>query len=104
MTGYVKVAKAHEIAPGSMKAVEVDGVPLVLCNVDGKYYALHDECTHENYPLSEGTLEGCALVCMLHGATFALETGDVLEPPAYEAVRTYAVKQEGGDVYVAVEP
>ncbi len=41
---------------------------------------------------------------MLHGATFALETGDVLEPPAYEAVRTYAVKQEGGDVYVAVEP
>jgi nitrite reductase/ring-hydroxylating ferredoxin subunit len=84
-----------------MKAVEVNGEQVLLCNVDGEFCAVQDECTHECFPLSEGTLEGDAVVCTLHGARFALKTGEVLAPPALVPVRTYEVRVEGEDVLVA---
>ncbi|NIN70800.1 MAG: Rieske 2Fe-2S domain-containing protein [Gemmatimonadetes bacterium] len=99
---FTKVATTGEVAPGEMISVEVNGEQVVLCNVGGEFYAVHDECTHERFPLSEGTLEGQAVVCTLHGARFSLETGEVLAPPALVPVRTYEVRVEGEDVLVAV--
>jgi len=100
---FVRVASASEVPPGEMKAVRVDGVDVLLCNVDGEVYAVHDECTHECFPLSEGTLDGHAVVCMLHGARFDVRNGEVLALPAYGPVATYAVETNGEDILVAVE-
>ncbi len=98
---FMKVATTGELAPGEMISVEVDGEQVLLCNVGGEFHAVHDECTHESYPLSEGTLEGSAVVCTLHGARFALESGEVLAPPALVPLKTYAVRVEGEEVLVA---
>jgi nitrite reductase/ring-hydroxylating ferredoxin subunit len=99
----VKVAEVGEVAPGELKAVDVEGEAVVLCNVAGEFFAVHDECTHENFPLSEGTLEGGVLCCLLHGARFDVKTGEVLALPAYGPVKTYEVQVEGEDIFVAVE-
>jgi nitrite reductase/ring-hydroxylating ferredoxin subunit len=100
---FTKVATTDELAPGEMISVEVNGEQVLLCNVGGEFYAVHDECTHECFPLSEGTLEGNAVVCALHGARFSLETGEVLAPPALVPVKKYAVRVEGEDVLVAAD-
>lgn len=100
---YVTVATRGDVQPGEMRAVDVEGVPVLLCNVEGEYFAVHDECTHECFPLSEGKLDGHTLTCMLHGASFDIKTGEVLALPAYEPVRTYRVRVEGEDVSVALE-
>lgn len=92
-----------DVPPGTMKVADVDGVPLVLCNVDGEFYAVHDECTHETYPLSEGTLKGHSLTCMLHGACFDVRTGEVLALPAYDELETFEVKVDGEDVLVSLD-
>lgn len=92
-----------ELPPGSMKAVDVDGVQILVCNVAGDFHAVHDECTHECFPLSEGELEGHALVCMLHGARFDVRTGAILALPAYEPLKTYEVRVDGEGVWVAGE-
>ncbi len=100
---FVPVATRSEVPPGRMKAVEVDGAQVLVCNVGGEYYAVHDECTHECFPLSEGSLDGHAVVCMLHGAGFDVTTGDILAPPAYERLKTYRVRIDGEYVCVAVD-
>lgn len=99
----MKVATVGEVPAGGMKSVSVDGEQVVLCNVGGEFYAVHDECTHESFPLSEGTLEGKRLTCMLHGAQFDVETGEVLALPALEAVKTYRVEVDGDDIMIAVD-
>jgi 3-phenylpropionate/trans-cinnamate dioxygenase ferredoxin subunit len=86
-----------------MKAVEAGGAALLVCNVGGRLYAVRDECTHEGFPLSEGSVEGETVVCRLHGARFDLRSGEVLAPPAYEPLETYEVRVDGDDVWVAVE-
>lgn len=99
---FVRVAGRSEIGRGCMKSVKVGAVHVTICNVDGELFAIHDQCTHECYPLSGGTLDGKVVTCLLHGARFDVTTGAVLSPPAYENVKTYAVRVEGEDILIAV--
>lgn len=104
MAEFVKVARVSEVPPGTMKGVEVNGVGVALCNVEGAFYAVRDECTHEEFPLSAGELEERVVTCPLHGAQFDVTTGRVKALPAVVPVQTYPVKVEGDEVYVATEP
>jgi nitrite reductase/ring-hydroxylating ferredoxin subunit len=76
---WVEVGNAHDIAPGQMKPVGVEGVEVLLANVDGKIYACRDRCGHQNAPLSMGRLDGRKITCPLHGAVFDITTGQNLE-------------------------
>ena len=81
MSRFVEVIKTVEIAPGGMKAVEVEGHEIVVCNVDGKFYALERRCGHMNAPLEKGTLDGKILTCAMHCARFDITTGEALSGP-----------------------
>ena len=94
------VAQTADLAPGQMQAVEVNGKRIVLCNVDGAIFALSDECPHAGGWLSEGDLFGKEIVCPLHGATFDVTTGAVVEPPADEPLACYSVRITGADIEV----
>ena len=43
---FVKVAETKDIQPTNMKTVEVNGEKICLANVEGKYYAISNICTH----------------------------------------------------------
>jgi len=101
--GFVRVAGVGDLAAGEMMAVEVSGAPVLLCNVAGEFFAVHDECTHESFPLSEGTLDGHCVICLLHGARFDVRNGKVVALPAYGPLKSYEVRVEGDDILVAVE-
>jgi glycine betaine catabolism B len=53
MRNFVKVAETKDIQPSKMMAVEVN-VKKYVANVEGKYYAIHNVCTHMGGPLAEG--------------------------------------------------
>src|ERR1700738_3617884 len=93
------VAKLSEIPPGTAKKVEVDGVEVLLCNVDGDMYAIEDVCTHDGGPLDQGELQGCKIMCPRHGATFDVTTGRALTLPAVVPLPTYDVRVEGDDIF-----
>ena len=97
---FVKVAEAKEIAPSSMKAVEVEGEKVCIINTEGNYYAIGNICTHLGGPLDEGTLEGYEVECPWHGSKFDVRTGEPTKPPAARAVPKYEVKIEGNNVLV----
>jgi 3-phenylpropionate/trans-cinnamate dioxygenase ferredoxin subunit len=97
---FFKVARADAIAPGEKQIVEVDGILVVIVNLDGQFYAIEDVCTHDGGPLGEGDLEGAELICPRHGSRFDVRTGEALTLPAFEAAPTYEVRVENGDVLV----
>ena len=100
MPKFIRVARREEIGPGQKKIVEVDGMPVVVVNLDGSFYAVEDVCTHDGGPLGEGELEGHQIICPRHGARFDVRTGEVLALPAFEPVPTYEVRVEGDDILV----
>jgi glycine betaine catabolism B len=97
---FVKVADIKDIQPLQMKEIEVYGEAICLVNVDGKYYAIGNVCTHEGGPLADGTLDGYEVECPWHGSKFDLRTGEVTNPPASEPESTYEVKVDGNSILV----
>jgi 3-phenylpropionate/trans-cinnamate dioxygenase ferredoxin component len=82
--------------------LEIDGTPVAIVRAEGQVYALHDVCSHEEVPLSEGEIYDHTVECWLHGSCFDLRTGKPTGPPATKPVATYQVKIEGGEVYVSL--
>lgn len=99
---FVKVGHPGDIAPGRMKRVEVCGRRVLLANVNGRFYAIADTCTHEDASLSAGSLRGEFVKCPLHGSRFNVCTGQVMEEPADQNLATYPVRVEGDAVLIAL--
>lgn len=97
---FTTVAKAADTAPGTITSVEVAGKRIALCNVNGRYYAIDDVCTHDGAPLDQGELQDNLVECPRHGAKFDVTTGRAVVLPAVRPVQTYPVQVEGDNVQV----
>ena len=95
-----RIARVSDVAPGTATRIDVSGVEILLCNVDGTFYAIEDVCTHDGGPLDQGHLDGPCVVCPRHGATFDVRTGEALTLPAVLPVMKFSVRVDGDDVYV----
>lgn len=99
---FVPAIKISDVPANGMVTVDVKGVRIAIANVDGAYYAFHDECTHEQCSLAEGDLAGTTVTCMCHGAEFDVRSGAVLAPPAVEPVKVYRTRVEGDALHIEV--
>ena len=103
MSEFVRACSLSSLAEDTATHVDVAGVPLCLARTQGEVFAVFDECTHAEVPLSEGEIEDGTVECWLHGSMFDLRTGKPTGLPATEPVATYPVRVDGDDVFVAVE-
>ena len=97
---FVETAKTSEILPGSMKDVAINNQNILISNINGKYYAIGEKCTHAKGSLSKGKLEGKIITCPRHGSKFDVTTGNVVGGPAKQNEPTYEVKVEGNIIKV----
>jgi 3-phenylpropionate/trans-cinnamate dioxygenase ferredoxin subunit len=97
---FETLAKMADTAPGTITVHELGDVRIALCNVNGKFYAIDDVCTHDGGALDQGELEGNLVECPRHGARFDLLTGEVKALPAVFPVNAYPVRVVDGRVEV----
>ena len=97
---FVQVATVSEIPPGQTLRIQHEQRDILLANVGGTLYACDDTCTHEDSSLSLGCLDGELVKCTLHGSRFNVRTGQPVEEPAEEPLRTYPVRVDGGRVLI----
>ncbi|MEM1965153.1 MAG: Rieske 2Fe-2S domain-containing protein [Candidatus Caldarchaeum sp.] len=103
MPRLIKVAVVDEIADGTMRTFDVEGRPVLLANVEGKIYAMDAMCSHEEWDLSEGELQGAKVTCAGHGAVWDLTTGTAEFDEPLPALKTYRTLVKDGFVYVEVD-
>jgi nitrite reductase/ring-hydroxylating ferredoxin subunit len=99
---FEPVARLSELPDGTLLAVQrKSGERLCLFNLRGEIGAVSDNCTHQDFPLSEGILlaDG-TLECVWHGARFDCATGAVRKQPATEPLPVYHVMVRDGHIYV----
>jgi 3-phenylpropionate/trans-cinnamate dioxygenase ferredoxin subunit len=106
MGRWVKVADRPALPKRGLARVTADGEEICLVMVDeDTVYALRDQCSHEDYPLSDGELlsDGSRVECIYHGAKFDVGTGRAVALPAIRPVKTYPVRIDGDEVLVELE-
>ena len=100
---WTPACAVSDVPEGGAVRVDLGNRPVCLVRTGGRFYAIHDVCSHADVPLSEGDVEGCTVECWLHGSRFDLRTGQPTGLPATTPVPVYPVRVEGDDVYVALD-
>ena len=101
---WVKVAEFDKLADGMTWPITVEDQDIVLIRQGDAVYAVIDNCTHQDFPLSQGkVLTGAKVKCRAHGAEFCLKTGKALCAPAFAPVETFPVKIQDGAVYLDID-
>jgi nitrite reductase/ring-hydroxylating ferredoxin subunit len=97
---WTAAANAGDVVSGEPTRVLADDTPVMLLRQGETYSALHDRCSHRGCSLSEGSVEGDAIVCGCHGSRFALDDGSVLQGPATAPQPAFEVRLREGRVEV----
>ena len=99
---FIKAASTKDIPSQGMTGVTVKDTPVLIANVNGKYFAIGNECTHKGCTLSDGQLEDNNVTCPCHGSTFDVKTGKVVSGPATKPEPSFPVKVEKDQILVSV--
>jgi 3-phenylpropionate/trans-cinnamate dioxygenase ferredoxin subunit len=104
MAEIVELCRTDELAPGEARRFDAAGLRIALVRIGDEFYAVGDECSHEDYSLSEGQVwdEDFQIECPRHGSTFDLVTGDACSLPATRPVPVYELEVADGKVSVVV--
>jgi len=89
---YIKVCSIKDIQSGERLFFTVGEESLVLLNIDNKFFALADKCSHDDGPLGDGQVDNCEIICPRHGAKFQLSTGKATKMPAIIDIPAFPVK------------
>ncbi len=86
---FAEIALVEEVPPGTMKGIEVEGIPVLLANVAGTFYAVRNVCPGSVVPLSLGSFAPPVVVCPWHNEAFDVRTGkraDGLDAPGLDVL------------------
>lgn len=100
---WSRVLALDELPIGGAKTVRTAGEQIAVFRVDADtVHAVDNRCPHEGYPLTSGDVKDGLLTCAWHNWKFTLCDGACVI--GGEAVRSYAVRIDGGDIYIDVTP
>ena len=99
---FVRVAKAAEIAPGTIQEFQAGGKAVAVANVGGTFHAITNTCLHRGGPLGQGSLDGNVVMCPWHGWQFDVTTGKV-SGNATVGVDCYPLEVRGDELFVDLD-
>lgn len=89
--------------PGELRALDADGVSVLLANVGGEVYAFRNGCGVDGLPLEGGRLTGDGvLVCPWHNCAYDARSGKRIDEPGEAGLPVVPVALQDGSVRVAV--
>lgn len=116
----VLAARAQDIPEGAHRVVTVRGREIGLFNVRGRYYALPNNCFHQNGPVCLGVVTGAVIaraetgwrkeytqdgeivVCPWHALEFNVTTGQCLAFPK-RRLPVYPVRVVDDELWIDLE-
>ena len=93
---FYEIVAADELPNGERLFLELDDTPIVIFNIADEFFAVKDQCSHEDLELGDGELDGYELTCEHHGARFDVRTGEALALPAVDPIPAYPVRVREG--------
>ena len=96
----IKLININDLDDDNMMQVSINNDNYLVAKIDNNFYVTSDMCTHEDAELTMGCLSGTKVKCPLHGSYFDLKTGDALNEPADEPIKTYKTIIRDNQLYI----
>jgi 3-phenylpropionate/trans-cinnamate dioxygenase ferredoxin subunit len=106
---FIEVSRVGNIPAGAMMVCSAGDKKILVSNIDGKFYAVDNTCTHMGGDLFKGKLEGKTITCPRHGAQFDVTSGECIAGPKLgifkpkgKNTNTYEIQIEGNSIKVNI--
>lgn len=101
--GWAKLGPAADLPVDKISSATLDGVSVIVVNLDQRLSAYRNECAHQGMPLNDAVLDvaGGTLTCPWHGFCFDASSGECLSAPGAQ-LEQLPLRIDGGDVWVRV--
>lgn len=99
---FVEVASTRDLMNCEKIRAKAGKENIMIANLNGKYYAIGNICTHAGCELSDGEIKNNTIECPCHGSVFDIKTGKVMEGPAKKPEPVHKIKVEGQKIFVDV--
>jgi nitrite reductase/ring-hydroxylating ferredoxin subunit len=90
-----------ELWEGEVRGIDLGGVDVLLCNVDGELFAYEDRCPHLANPLSYGVLNHKTLTCAAHEWEFDARTGQGVNPQTAH-LKPFPVRLDDERIFIQI--
>lgn len=98
------VAHVDQLEEDRALRVKAGDQTLIVLRHNGQVRAYQAGCPHAGAPLEEGAICEDRLICPWHKAAFALNDGEVTEPPALASLKRYPAQVRGDYLWVDDQP
>jgi nitrite reductase/ring-hydroxylating ferredoxin subunit len=99
---WMDAGAAADLAEDRGRVVQIGARRIGVYRHRGQLYALKDICPHAGVSLAKGPVAHGTVLCVGHGWTFDLATGDIRTGPQHFSVATYPVREHAGRIQVGV--
>ena len=101
--GWAKLGPASDVVVDDLSTATLDGVSVLIVNLDQRLSAYRNECAHEALPLTEAVLDASngTLTCPWHGFCYDATSGECLSAPGAQ-LEQLPLRIDNGDVWVRV--
>jgi len=97
---WMAVLADAALGEAESRAVEIDGVPIMVARWEGEVHALANTCVHRGGSLADGELHDGCVTCPLHSSTYRLQDGSVERGPATFPQPTLEARVRDGSIEV----
>ena len=99
---FKPVARLEDLPIGTMKAFDVDSMRILLANVAGEIYAVHNTCPGSAAPLDMGSFSPPIVVCPWHNEAYDIRTGKRVDGTAGPSLAVLPIAIVDGSIQLAI--
>ncbi len=99
----IRVGNVNDIPEGKMISFRYEDHDILIANINNRFYAVSNICTHAGANLHEGRLDGNRVICPWHNAVWDLTTGNLVKfPVQLKELKKYDVEIIDDNLYITI--
>jgi 3-phenylpropionate/trans-cinnamate dioxygenase ferredoxin subunit len=97
---FQTVAHIVDVPANGSVALELDGVPLLVCNTGDDVVVVENRCSHQDQPLEGGRIRNGYIFCPIHGMRYKLSDGEAVGQLTRVPINVFETRVVDGEVQV----
>ena len=100
MAEFQTVAHIVDVPANGSVALELDGLPLLVCNTGDDVVVVENRCSHQDQPLEGGRIRNGYIFCPIHGMRYKLSDGEAVGQLTRVPIKVFETRVVDGEVQV----
>ena len=101
MLKWFKILNKNNIKEKTI--IYIHGIYILLIKKNNKYFAIEDNCPHQNMPINKGRIMNNILTCPFHNASFCIKTGKIKDTLSISDLNIFKIKIKKNKIKIQIK-